>query len=62
MDSGSRKSCDGDLAPVERRVYLYPFSRDEAGYQELVEKVIRYRVVLGQPDQVMSEEPIVANG
>ncbi len=40
-----------DPVPVERYVYLYPFSRDEARYRELVEQVIRYRAVLGQPDQ-----------
>ena len=43
---------DGDaLIPVERYAYLYPFSRDVAQYESLVEQVYRYRMVIGQPDQ-----------
>lgn len=43
---------DGDkLVPVERYAYLYPFSRDVAQYEALMEQVYRYRMVIGQPDQ-----------
>ena len=44
-------SGDDDVLPVERYVYLYPFSRDEALYQSLLDQVYRYRAVLGQPNQ-----------
>lgn len=39
------------LVPVERYAYLYPFSRDVAQYDSLIEQVFRYRMVIGQPDQ-----------
>ena len=39
------------LVPVERYAYLYPFSRDVALYESLVNQVYRYRMVIGQPDQ-----------
>ena len=39
------------LVPVERYAYLYPFSRDVAQYNSLIEQVYRYRMVIGQPDQ-----------
>lgn len=43
---------DGDaLVPVVRYAYLYPFSRDVAQYESLMEQVYRYRMVIGQPDQ-----------
>ena len=43
---------DGDeLMPVERYAYLYPFSKDVAQYESLIEQVFRYRMVIGQPDQ-----------
>lgn len=43
---------EGDfLVPVERYAYLYPFSRDEAQYDSLIDQVYRYRMVIGQPDQ-----------
>ena len=43
---------DGDdLMPVERYVYLYPFSKDVAQYESLIEQVYHYRMVIGQPDQ-----------
>lgn len=40
-----------NIVPVERYAYLYPFSRDEAQYESLIQQVYRYRAVLGQPDQ-----------
>ena len=39
------------MVPVERYAYLYPFSRDEAQYDSLIDQVYRYRMVIGQPDQ-----------
>lgn len=39
------------LVPVERYVYLYPFSKDVAQYESLIDQIFRYRMVLGQPDQ-----------
>ncbi len=39
------------LVPVERYAYLYPFSKDVAQYDSLIERVYRYRMVIGQPDQ-----------
>ena len=36
---------------LERYAYLYPFSRDVALYESLVDQVYRYRMVIGQPDQ-----------
>ena len=36
---------------MERYAYLYPFSRDVALYESLVDQVYRYRMVIGQPDQ-----------
>lgn len=40
-----------NLVPVERYAYLYPFSRDVAQYDSLIDQVYRYRMVIGQPDQ-----------
>ena len=39
------------MVRVERYAYLYPFSRDVALYDSLIEQVYRYRAVLRQPDQ-----------
>lgn len=39
------------LVPVVRYAYLYPFSKDVAQYNSLIEQVYRYRMVIGQPDQ-----------
>ncbi|MBQ9316566.1 MAG: hypothetical protein IJ203_07060, partial [Atopobiaceae bacterium] len=55
LDSGLLPNwgvTDGDgLVPVERYVYLYPFSRDVAQYKSLIDQVYHYRMVIGQPDQ-----------
>lgn len=40
-----------ELVPVERYAYLYPFSKDVAQYESLIEQVYHYRMVIGQPDQ-----------
>lgn len=36
---------------ISRQVPLYPLSRDEAQYQNLIHTLARYRLVLGQPRQ-----------
>lgn len=51
--------------PIERHVYPYPFSRDEALYDSLMEQVLRYRIVIGQPNQeelLRLLEDLVAQG
>lgn len=55
----------GVSAPIERYVYPYPFSRDEALYDSLMEQVLRYRIVIGQPNQeelLRLLEDLVAQG
>ena len=55
----------GASVPIERYVYPYPFSRDEALYDSLMEQVLRYRIVIGQPNQeelLRLLEELVAQG
>jgi hypothetical protein len=40
-----------DVQHIERLVYNYPFSVDEARYRYLLQAVAQYRAVLGQPNQ-----------